>query len=36
MGTQMNFSIAYHPQMDGWIEKVNKVLEDMLHNVHDG
>jgi len=28
--TQLNFSIAYHPQTDGKIERVNKVIEDML------
>eukprot|EP00253_Pinus_taeda_P030090 PITA_30090 len=29
-GTQIQFSAAYHPQMDEQIEWVNKVLEDML------
>lgn len=30
MGTHMIFSIAYHPQIDVQIERVNQVLEDML------
>jgi hypothetical protein len=28
--TNMNFSTAYHPESDGQIERVNKVIEDML------
>ena len=30
LGTQLNFSIAYHPEMDGQIERMNQTLEDML------
>ena len=28
--TNMNFSIAYHPESDGKTERVNRVIEDIL------
>jgi transposase InsO family protein len=30
LDTQLHFSSAYHPQIDGWTERVNQILEDML------
>lgn len=30
MGTKLEFSIAYHPQIDGKIERIKKILKDIL------
>jgi hypothetical protein len=29
-GTNLNFSMTYHPQNDGKIERVNQIIQDML------
>jgi hypothetical protein len=29
-GTNLNFNIAYHPKLDGKIERVSEIIEDIL------
>jgi hypothetical protein len=31
LGTQLNFSTMYHPEIDRKTEQMNQTLEDMLH-----
>ena len=31
LGVQLNFNLAYHLEYNGQTERVNQVLEDMLH-----
>ena len=31
LNTNLNFSMSYHPQMDGQIEWTNQIIEYMLH-----
>ena len=30
LGTELAFNIDYHPKIDGEMERVNRILEDML------
>lgn len=31
-GTRLAMSIAFHPQVDGWTEQINRIFEDMLQD----
>lgn len=31
-GTKQNMSISYHSESNGWTERVNRVLEDVLRH----
>jgi len=30
LGTELAFNTTYHPQTDGWTERINKILENMM------
>jgi transposase InsO family protein len=32
LDSQLHFSSAYHPQIDGQTERVNQIVEDMLRS----
>lgn len=31
-GPRLAMSIAFHPQVDGWTEQINRIFEDMLQD----